>query len=80
MEDYAHDGLTGTNGTVYFGVNFINAHRITYSYEGIKDILTEFLSLNDYLLAFGVDVWIKDCQSIDSVSLLSDTRSDGSWV
>lgn len=73
VEDYAHDGLTSTHGAVDFGVDFVNTHRITHSHEGIKYIFTKLLALDDYLLAFWMDIGIKDCESIDAVSLLGDT-------
>lgn len=72
VEDYSHYCLTGTNRTVDLSVYFVNAYRIAYSHKGIKDILTELLALDNYLLAFRVDIGIKYSQSINAVSLLGD--------
>ena len=80
VEYDAHDGLSGPNGTVYFGMNFIASNGIPFSYECIEDVLGEIFPLDHHLLVFGVSLRIERGQRIDPVGLLGYPACDGSWV
>ena len=61
-------------------MDLVDADSLTLCDEGIKDILAEVFTFNDYFLLVGVAIWVVSRESVDTVRLLADTRCDGPWI
>ena len=59
VEDNSHDSLTSSDRTISLDMYLINTNSLPFSYKGIKDILTEVFTFNDYLFLFGVSLGVK---------------------
>ena len=47
IKDYSHDCLTCSDWTVYFCVDFVDAHGVTFADECVKDVFTKLFTLDD---------------------------------
>ena len=70
IKNYPHYCLSRSYRAVNFGMNLINANRISLSNKCVEDVFTKLLAFNNYLFANGVNFIVKNCQSIDSISFL----------
>ena len=61
VEDYAHYCLARSNWAVDLCMDLIHAHRVSFSNESIDHVLTEFLTLNNYLLILWMHFGIESC-------------------
>jgi hypothetical protein len=75
VKDDTHDGLSCTNGTIYFGVHLINGDWITFLDKCIEDILAKLLTFDDYFFGFRMDLRIKGSEGIDSVGFFGNSWS-----
>ena len=75
-----HDRLPRSNWTISLNMHLINTNCLTFMNKGIEHIFTEVFALDDHLFLLSMPLWIKSCQSIYTISLLTDPRGDGSWV
>lgn len=76
IEYNSHNGLASSHRAVSLDVHLIDTDCLSFGNECVKDILTEVFTFDDDLLLVVMSNRIVGCQSVDTVCLLTDTRSD----
>lgn len=76
VENDSHDCLSRSDWAVGLDMDLINSDGVVLFDESIEHVLSELLSLNNYLLLFRMLLWIKSRQSVDSIGLLRDSGGD----
>lgn len=77
IEDDSHYSLAGANRAVDLSMDLVNTYWLSFTNKSIKDILTEVFSINHYSLTLGMEFWVKDSESIDSIGFFG--YSWGNW-
>ena len=68
VENDSHYRLSHPYWAVYFSVNLVDAHWLTFPYKCIEDIFTELLALNYYPFFLRMNFRVKHGESVDSIS------------
>lgn len=72
-----HYCLASSDGTVYFSVDLVDRHWVSFPDECVKDVFAELLPLYCHLFWLRVQLWVENCQGVYSVGLFSNPRTDG---
>ena len=76
VENDSHDSLPGSDWTVGLDMYFINANCLSFSDEGIEDVLAEVFSFYHYLLLVIMSLWVIGCQGIDTIGFFGNAGSN----